>query len=39
MIKNFNETSPAMDRALKNLKQAKARYEAERKKWCAKGGR
>ncbi len=32
MIKNFNETSPAMDRALKNLEQAKARYEAERRK-------
>lgn len=32
MIKNRNETSAAMDKALKNLEQAKARYEAERKK-------
>ena len=31
MIKNRNETSAAMDKALKNLEQAKARYEAERK--------
>ena len=31
MIKNMNETSAAMDKALKNLEQAKARYEAERK--------
>lgn len=29
MIKNRNETSAAMDKALKNLEQAKARYEAE----------
>ena len=28
MIKNRNETSAAMDKALKNLEQAKARYEA-----------
>lgn len=26
MIKNRNETSAAMDKALKNLEQAKARY-------------
>lgn len=32
MIKNYNQNSPAMDRALKNLEQAKARYEEERKK-------
>ena len=32
MIKNRNETSAAMDKALKNLEQAKARYEAERRK-------
>ena len=32
MIKNRNETSAAMDKALQNLEQAKARYEAERKK-------
>ena len=32
MIQNFNENSPALERALKNLEQAKARYEAERKK-------
>ena len=29
MIKNRNETSAAMDKALKNLEQAKARYEAD----------
>ena len=43
MIKNRNETSAAMDKALKNLEQAKARYDdrvyvaAEKdfgKKWC-----
>ena len=32
MPKNRNETSAAMDKALKNPEQAKARYEAERKK-------
>ena len=32
MIQNFNENSPALERALKNLEQARARYEAERKK-------
>lgn len=32
MIKNYNQNSPAMDRALKNFEQAKARYEEERKK-------
>ena len=32
MTQNFSENSPALERALKSLEQAKARYEAERKK-------
>lgn len=32
MTQNFSENSPALERALKKLEQAKARYEAERKK-------
>lgn len=31
MMKNFNQNSSALDRALKNLEQAKAGYEAERR--------
>ncbi|MFQ7867896.1 MAG: hypothetical protein ACLRIQ_20585 [Blautia wexlerae] len=39
MIKNRNETSAAMDKALKNLEQAKARYEAERKRRMRNAGK
>ncbi|MCD8337744.1 MAG: hypothetical protein LUD18_10855 [Lachnospiraceae bacterium] len=35
-MKEYSETTPALERAQRNLEQAKARYEEERKKANAK---